>query len=80
MGKRDLHKQYKNFCYALRKFREERGFNQIDIAKKIKKPQSYISKIESGERRLDFVELVQLCDAMDISMVDFVQFFEKLSD
>jgi ribosome-binding protein aMBF1 (putative translation factor) len=79
MRRRDLQTQYKSFCNVLRTFRREKGLNQVDIARKLMKPQSYISKVESGERRLDFVELTQLCNAMDISIVDFAKAFDKLA-
>lgn len=79
MRRRDLQTQYKSFCNVLRTFRREKGLNQVDIARKLRKPQSYISKVESGERRLDFVELAQLCNAMGISIVDFSKAFDKLA-
>ncbi len=40
-------------------------------------PQSVVSKWESGERRLDLLELRDVCEALGISLVDFVKRFEK---
>ena len=39
---------------------------QTDLAKRLKKPQSYISKVESGERNLDIIEFVSYCEALEI--------------
>ena len=41
----------------LRKAREEAGLTQVQVAKKLKHPQSHISNIESGQQRVDVVEL-----------------------
>lgn len=49
--------EYKKVVENLRKARMEAGLRQEDVAQKLDKPQSYISKIERGERRIDVVEL-----------------------
>ena len=46
---------------------------QADLAKKLKKPQSYISKVESGERNLDVIEFTAYCDAMGIEPVKWLK-------
>lgn len=50
-------KEYARFIEKLRKARLEAGLKQIDVAKKVKRPQSYISRVESGEYRLDILEV-----------------------
>ena len=49
--------EYKNAVKKLRKARNEANLMQVDVAKKLNKPQSYVSKIERGERRIDVAEL-----------------------
>ncbi|HEY5820192.1 MAG TPA: helix-turn-helix transcriptional regulator [Mesorhizobium sp.] len=44
--------------------RKESGLTQQDVAEKVGKPQSYIAKVEGGERRLDVVEFIALAKAM----------------
>ena len=48
---------YQKVLKKLKEAREESGFTQVEISQKLKKPQSYISKIERGERRIDVAEL-----------------------
>ena len=50
-------KNYKTFLTKLKKARHDSGLTQVDVAKKLRKKQSYISKCESGERRVDVAEL-----------------------
>ncbi len=66
-------KEYSIFVKNLRKAREEAGLTQVDIAKKIKRPQSYISKCEAGEQRIDIVELNKFAKIYGKSLDYFVK-------
>jgi transcriptional regulator with XRE-family HTH domain len=50
----------------LKETREKRGLTQIDVAKKLNRPQSFVSKYENGERRLDVVEFLEVADALGV--------------
>jgi transcriptional regulator with XRE-family HTH domain len=50
-------KEYAQFVERLRKARLDAGLSQVQVAKKLKRPQSHISNIESGQQRVDVVEL-----------------------
>jgi transcriptional regulator with XRE-family HTH domain len=52
-------RQYKAFLGRLRAARESAGLRQQQVARSLKKPQSFVSKCESGERRVDFIELLE---------------------
>lgn len=60
----------------LRQLRMEADLRQQDLAERIGEPQSFVSKYESGERRLDIVELRQICAALGISLVSFIHRLE----
>lgn len=60
MSKSIYSKEYKNIIERLKTARLDAGLKQAEVAAKLKKPQSYISKIERGERRVDVAELKEL--------------------
>jgi len=60
MSKSIYSKEYKNIIERLKTARLNARLKQEDVAAKLKKPQSYISKIERGERRVDAAELKEL--------------------
>lgn len=57
--------------------RERSGLTQTDIAARLGRPQSYVSKYERGERRIDTVEFIDIVDALGIDQVDT---FQRLLD
>lgn len=61
----------------LREMRENKGVTQKDLADIINVDQTFISKIEGGERRLDFLELRTICIALEVSVLDFVKEMEN---
>ena len=69
--------RYGRFRALLRKIREEAGLNQIALAEKLRKPQTFVSKSELGERRLDFLETLDFCEACGVSVTEFFQRLEK---
>jgi transcriptional regulator with XRE-family HTH domain len=64
--------EYKEFLKRLKKARLDAGFTQAEVALRLKKPQSYVSKTESGERRLDIIEVFHLGKIYKKSMTYFV--------
>src|SRR5580658_9664030 len=70
--------QQATLCSLLHQVRTDAGLSQEALAKKLAKPQSFVSKYESGARRLDLLELREVCRAMGISVADFVRRFDKL--
>lgn len=65
MGSRTaLHTQrYRAFLARLRRARKEAGLTQVQVAELVRRPQTWVSKCELGERRVDFVELEDLAVA-----------------
>jgi len=61
----------------LLKVRRELGLRQIDVARLLGEPQSFVSKYESGERRLDLPELEQICKAMGVALSAFIRRYEE---
>jgi len=57
MGKTIYSRGHRTLVSKLIKARRERGLKQEDVAKLLKRTQSYVSKIEAGQRRIDIIQL-----------------------
>jgi len=58
---RSLHgPRYRRFVGRLREAREQAGLTQVAAARALDRPQSFVAKIESGQRRVDVIELQDL--------------------
>jgi transcriptional regulator with XRE-family HTH domain len=66
-------KEYAYFVERLRKARLEAGLTQLQVAKKLKRPQSHLSNIESGQQRVDVVELQRLAKIYEKNINYFIR-------
>lgn len=58
--------RYQSLINHLIELRKHKGLTQVSLAEKIGKPQSYVAKIEGCERKLDVLEFVEICQALDV--------------
>ena len=61
-------KDYRELIVRLKEARKTAGFTQLEVAERLKKPQSFISKIESGQRRIDVLELKEFAGLYGIDV------------
>ena len=69
--------RYGRFRALLRQIREEAGLNQTALAQKLGKPQTFVSKSELGERRMDFLETLDFCAACGVSIGQFIERLQR---
>src|ERR1044072_473273 len=69
--------QQKKLLVLLRGIRVEAGLTQSELASRLGTDQTFISKYESGERRLDILELREVCQVIDIDFVAFIRRLDK---
>ena len=69
--------RYERLRTLLREIREEAGLSQRALAGKLGKPQSFVSKLEIGERQIDVIEAIDICKACHISVIAFVKRLEN---
>lgn len=62
----------------LREVRLETGLTQVELAARIEKDQAYVSRYESGQRKLDVLEVREICQAIGINLQEFVRRLEKV--
>lgn len=61
----------------LKQARLDAGLRQVDVAQQLAKPQSYIAKMESGERKLDFIEVLDICSTLGIDPCALIEDVSK---
>lgn len=57
----------------LKEARLDRELRQVDVAESLGRPQSYVAKVESGERTLDFIEVLDYCKAVKLEATSLVR-------
>lgn len=70
-------KQQKALLSVLKQLRSDAGLTQVEVAAKMGKPQAFVSYYESGARRLDLLELRQVCRVLGTTLARLVREFEK---
>lgn len=67
---------HERLCAMLRAARLKARLTQGELAERLGRHQPFVSKYEVGQRRLDLIELGQVCEALGISLTGFVRRFE----
>ena len=65
--------RYRAFLRLLREVRERAGVTQEELATRLGESQSFVSKCERGERRLDVVEVYAFCEALGVAFAQFAR-------
>jgi transcriptional regulator with XRE-family HTH domain len=80
MSKSIFSEEYRVLLRHLREARRRAGLTQEDVASRIGQGQSFVSKCERGERRIDVIELRNFCRAIGIDFFEFLASLEKELD
>lgn len=72
MSKSVYSARYKAFLRLLKLARLQSGLTQVDVAAKLQMPQSFVSKCESGERRVDVIELLSFAEIYQKPLIFFI--------
>jgi transcriptional regulator with XRE-family HTH domain len=76
MQKTVVSREYRVFLDLLRETRLNAGVTQIDLAERLDETQSFVSKCERGERRLDLVEVRRWCQSLQYPFPEFIRTME----
>ncbi len=76
MSKSSLTTEYAIFRDLLRELRSEKGLTQVQLSETLGMPQSFVSKYETGERRLDVIELREVCQSLGTTLAAFAKKLE----
>lgn len=71
------HRELRRLGTMLAEARKAAGLRQVDVAARLARSQSYVTKYEAGERRLDLFELRQVCEALGLPLREVVSRFSR---
>jgi transcriptional regulator with XRE-family HTH domain len=77
MKKRIYIAQRSRLVSLLHEIRIEAGLTQMEVAVRIERDQTFVSKYESGQRRLDVLEVREICQAIGTALEEFARRLEK---
>lgn len=78
MGKTIHQQKYHRMIALLRQKRESCGVTQVQLAKELNISQAAVSKIESCERRIDIIELMDICRVINLPFEEFIAEFNSI--
>lgn len=70
--------EYQRVINALKTARKERGITQAQLAAAFGRPQSFIAKVENGERRLDIVEFLHLAQVVGADVYKIIESIKSI--
>ena len=73
MSKSVFTQRYNRFRQLLIKARQAAKLTQSQLSSKLSRPQSYVSKYERGERRLDLIEFLEIAEALEVEPETFIK-------
>jgi transcriptional regulator with XRE-family HTH domain len=71
--KSGLTEKYEEFCRLLVEERQNAGLSQQEVADRLGRPQTFISKCERGTRRMDVVEFLEIAEVIGFDPLDFIR-------
>ena len=77
MTKSIFQPEYKYFREMLINSRKKANLTQIELSKVLNRPQSYVSKYERGERRIDIIEFLEISNILEIDVFTFISTLQE---
>lgn len=70
--------EYKHLLELLKQQRLHKGLTQVELSKRLKTTQQYVSRCEGGQRRLDVIELLDWCEALGVDSLVLYESIQTL--
>ncbi len=77
MARSAFSRKHQSFLKLLVEARQSAGLTQVSLAKRLGRPQSFVSKYERGERRLDVIEFLEVARALSLDPVRIIHELER---